>query len=139
MFNNKKSYSELALTRAINAVRVIDENIISDFNNYGPKEIPNHDDFQIKSFSSVFNLSRKKKAAQRVAFNIGLISGVVNNFFDGESKDFDIFLKNAVISGAHMGETVIKDLGKVEKKNSKEFEIGFQYAKGFIERNLKLD
>ena len=132
-----KSYSDKALTLAINAMRIVDENINFDFMDHRPTSIPDDHEWQIHGLKAMFDGERKKKAAQRVAFNHGLLAGVAQHFFDGSGSDFDKFLKKAVIEGAYLGKQVAKDLGKTERKYPSEFNTGFQYAKGFIQRHIK--
>ena len=132
-----KSYSTKSLTLPSNAMRVIDQEINFDFAEHAPSDIPKDHEWQMKGFASIFDSERKRKAAQRVAFNHGLMTAVANHFFDGKPNDLEKFVKMAVVSGVFKGKTVVKDFGKMEKKYPKKFTSGYNYAKGFIKRHLE--
>ena len=131
-----KSYSSKSMTLATNAMRAIDQEITFDFMDHAPEGIPKDHEWQMSGFGSIFDRKRKIKAEKRVAFNQGLMTGVADYFFDGSPSDLDRFVKKAVIGGVVKGKIVAKDFGKMEKKHPEEFAIGYQYAKGFIERHL---
>ena len=132
-----KSYSTSSLTLATDAIRIVDENITFDFMDYGPSEIPKDHEWQINGIKSMFDITRQRKAAQRVAFNHGVITGVAQKFFDGSPSDLDKFIKQAVSAGAFSGKQIAKDLGKTQKKYPAEFALGFRYAEGFIHRHIE--
>ena len=131
-----KSYSSKSLTLATNAMGIIDQEITLDFMDNAPEEIPKDHEWQMSGLGSIFDSKRKKKAEQRVASNNGLMSGIANHFFDGSPSDLDRFVKKSVIGGVLKGKTVVKDFGKMERKYPREFAIGYQYSKGFIERHF---
>ena len=134
----RKTYSSSALTLASNAVRVIDEKINFDLDQHRPNEIPADSEWQISGFFSMFNKKRTIAAEKRVAFNSGVIAGVVKYFYDGEGKHFDEFLKLAIKNGLREYKIILKQKDKIEKKYPNEFSIGFQYSKGFLNRHFEI-
>lgn len=131
-----KSYSSKAFTLATNAMSKIDDEINYDFMDHAPEGIPKNHEWQMEGLSSIFDRKRAEKAAQRVAFNHGLMTGVANHFFDGKPSDLEKFVKNAVKEGVFKGKTVVKNFGKLERKYPHEFTVGYKYAEGFIQRHF---
>jgi hypothetical protein len=132
----KKTYTEKALKIAAAALEVVDEKIESDLYNHRPDEVPLNHEWQFNGFWDSFSSSKKKLAEKRTSFNIGLMNGVAFKYYDGDARDFEIFLEQAIRMGIAGGAEIVQQIGKVDNKHSKFFSLGSKYSKGFAERHL---
>lgn len=132
----RKSYSDKALTLAAAALEVVDARITWDLIDQKPEGVPRDSEWQFDGFASIFSSKRKLAAERRTSFNIGLMTGIASNYYDGKAGDLDDFVKSAIKRGVLGGKTLLKEVGRLDRKYPSMFAAGVDYAVGFSERHL---
>lgn len=132
----RKSYSNKALTLAASALEVVDARITWDLIDQKPDGVPRDSEWQFDGFSDIFSSKRKLAAEKRTSFNLGLMTGIVSKYYDGNPSDLDDFTKSAIKIGVMGGKGLVKEFGKLDRKHPAMFATGIDYARGFSERHL---
>lgn len=132
----RKSYSNKALTLAAAALEVVDARITWDLIDEKPDGVPRDAEWQFDGFADIFSSKRKIAAEKRTSFNLGLMSGIASNYYDGNAAELDDFIKSAVKIGVLGGKGLVKEFGRLDRKYPSMFATGIDYARGFSERHL---
>jgi len=66
------------------------------------------------------------------------MSGVAQNYYDGEARGFDRFLPEGILAEVPAAKIVVR-LERVQRKFPTEFAVGVEWSKGFLHRNSPSD
>ena len=128
------SYSNKSFLLTINILKELDERMPEDFEIYPPNGIPKNNEWQRTGLVDyLFNSDKKKKAQQRSVFNLGVMTGLADHYYDGKPSEFDKFLLKAVMSAVDFPK-VVMSAKTYAKRYPKEFSVGVQWSTSFRER-----